>query len=62
MATRTKHTATRIGTGLVLLVAWAVHFFFIWQIPPEPLLAIRVLLIVLSVFWVLAWRGALRTR
>lgn len=57
-----KGTAARIVTGLALLAAWAVHFLFVWQIPPAPLLAIRMLLIVLSVFWILSWRTVLRSR
>ncbi len=57
-----KRTIQLLGFGLLLFVAWTAHFLFVWQIAPLPLLLIRMALIVLSLFWVLAWRGALRPR
>jgi hypothetical protein len=55
-------TGRQFCFGLLLLGAWAVHFLFVWNLAPLLLLLIRIVLIVLSLFWVLAWRGALRTR
>jgi hypothetical protein len=57
-----KRTIRLLGFGLLLFGAWIAHFRFVWSIAPLPLLLLRIVLIVLSLFWVLAWRGALHPR
>ncbi len=57
-----RKTSRQFYWGVLLLGAWAAHFLFVWDLTPLLLLLVRIALIVLSLFWVLAWRGALRTR